>query len=209
MVVRCARLAPSVLLWLVSVVGCTHSGPRRASLTPAPPDRATAGRLNGEGLALVERSEFAQAEPKFRSALEADPWLGAAHANLGVTLLQLGKYYEAAWELQYASQLMPHASAPRTNLGILFEQTGRYTDAESQLRDALALDPEDVEIIGQLARIHVRQNKFTPETKSWIEKIASSDDQPQWRDWARTELLRAPNRTLRPVFSSRPMRSSS
>ena len=60
MAVRCAHFAPGVLLLLLSTVGCAHSAGRRAPIGPTPPDRVSAERLNGEGLALVEQSDFAR-----------------------------------------------------------------------------------------------------------------------------------------------------
>ncbi len=156
-------------------------------------DTFEANRLNADGLALVEQGAFAQAEEHFRQALDADPWHGAAHCNLGVALVEQGKPYDAVWQLQYACRLMPRAAQPRVNLGILYEITGRYGLAEEQLSAALSLSPGDIEIVGQLARLHVRQDKHTENTLAWLQTVASQDDDADWRRWARLELIRNEN----------------
>ncbi len=179
---------------LVSLWGCDvpmASGPR---ISVPPRDRALAERLNEEGLTLVSEGCCAEAISKFRSAVEADLYFGPGHCNLGVTLLQQGtSFYEAACELRDACRLMPKAGQPRANLGILYELVGRYGEAEEHLRAALRFSPDDIEIIGHLARVHVRQNKRTEETLAWLQTIATQDDKPAWRSWAGEQLTRIEN----------------
>ena len=114
---------------LVSLCGCVvpAGGELRAH---AARDPYRAGRLNEEGLALVEQGDCAQAEQKFRQALRADPFYGPAHCNLGVALLKQDKFYEAGWSLQFACKLMPKAAQPRANLGMLYERVGQLDNAE-------------------------------------------------------------------------------
>jgi Flp pilus assembly protein TadD len=183
-----------LVLPLFGLVGC-GSGLLQPRLSPQRgPDRAQAEHYNTLGLQHLGEKQWSQAEAAFRSALEADPYYGAAHSNLGVALLQQGKPYDAVWELRYACRLLPKASEPRVNLGLLFERAGRYPEAERELRDALALAPEDLKVIGQLARVQVRQGKQTEETLVWLQTVATQDDNPQWRTWARRELARASKR---------------
>src|SRR5262249_33433540 len=139
-------------------------------------DTSRASRSSAEGLTLVEARKFAEAEVKFRDAIAADPFCGPCHCNLGLTLLQQKKLYDAAWELQFACRLMPKASQPRANLGILYESAGRFTQADEALREALALSPDDLDVIGLLARVQVRQGKSSPELKNWLATIAVRDD---------------------------------
>jgi len=175
---------------LASLCGCQLLPSRSAGLSALRRDPQAAQRLNEQGLELVEQQHWPEAEARFREALRQDPYLGPAHCNLGVVLLQQRKFYEAGWELRYACQLMPRVAAPRTNLGILYEAVGRYGPAEEQLQQALALAPEDVEIIGHLARVHVRQGKRTDQTLAWLQTITTEDDDPAWRNWARAQLVR-------------------
>ena len=173
---------------LVSLCGCALRAAPGVSPGAVQRDRYAAERLNEQGLALIEKGDLTGAEETFRRALAADPYHGPAHCNLGVVLLQEGKFYDAGWELRHAGQLMPKAAAPRQNLGLLYEAVGRYGLAEEQLRAALRLLPDDVEVIGHLARVHVRQGKRTPETLAWLEAVATQDDHPAWRSWAAGQL---------------------
>jgi Flp pilus assembly protein TadD len=184
---RCQVICSAGLL--VSLFGCqcttATSSPGRLCRDPA-----AAGQLNERGLALIEKEQLPEAEACFRQALQADPYYGPAHANLGVVLLQQHKLYEAGWELRYAAQLMPRAAAPRANLGVLYESVGRYGPAEENLRQALELMPDDVEVIGYLARLHVRQGKCASDTLAWLKTVSTQDDNPAWRGWAREQLIR-------------------
>jgi Flp pilus assembly protein TadD len=138
----------------------------------------------------INSVDLAEAEACFRQALECDPFYGAAHSNLGVALMRQGRPFDAAWHLRYASQLLPTASAPRANLGLLFELAGQYGLAEEQLRAALRLAPDDIEVIGHLARVHVRQDIFTNDTRSWLGTLVVQDDDPAWRTWGQREMAR-------------------
>jgi Flp pilus assembly protein TadD len=168
--------------------GCAgNAGIRPRAFTPDP---QRAARLNEEGLALVAQCRWSEAEARFSAAVDADPCWGPGYCNWGLTLLQAGKVYDAAWALRHAASLMPRSSQPRANLGLLFEQVGKYGPAEDELRAALRLAPDDVEIVGLLARLHVRAGKHTDETLAWLQTVAAQDDDPAWRDWAGTQLIR-------------------
>ncbi|MEW6250994.1 MAG: tetratricopeptide repeat protein, partial [Planctomycetota bacterium] len=92
--------------------------------------------------------------------------------------------------LKDAARLMPHEAAPRNNLALLYERVGRLGEAEERLREALALAPEDLEIIGHLARVAVRQGKWNGETVAWLKDVATQDDDETWRAWAQAQLAR-------------------
>lgn len=154
------------------------------------PDRTRAEVANARGLAQIEAGDLAAATESFRAALESDGFYGPAHSNLGIVLMQAGQPFDAAWHLRYACQLMPKASQPRANLGILYELVGKYGAAEEQLRSALVLSPDDIEVIGHLARVHVRQHKWTDETSCWFETLATRDDDAVWRSWGQETAIR-------------------
>jgi len=177
----------------LGVFGC--AGPGRA-VAPSR-DRLRADGLNQRALALIDAGDYAAAFASLESAVSADPWSGAVRNNLGLVHLKLGRPFEAAQEFQNAIRLLPRSSAPRSNLGILLEKAGLYPEAEAQLLAALEAAPEDVEIIGALARLRVRQNRFDSQTLAWLKTVAAAENDPVWRDWARrcltTHVDRSPN----------------
>src|SRR5262245_49889249 len=63
-------------------------------------DSVAAGRLDAEGLALVEPGRFPEAEGLFRSAIAADAFSGPAHCNLGLALLAQNHISDAALALR-------------------------------------------------------------------------------------------------------------
>lgn len=177
--------------WLVwTCCGC-QLAPRAAAPTAALRDPSEADRLNQQALMLLDAERFAEAEPLLRAAVAADPYFGPAHCNLGVCLLRQERFYDAAWELRHAAQLMPRASAPRLNLGLLYEAVGRFGDAEAELAAALDRAPGDVVVAGQLARLHIRQAKHTPQTQAWLEQVVLEHADAAWRRWAQAELVDA------------------
>lgn len=184
----------SILLALAFclVSGCTGL---RHPTAPPPRDRVQAEHFNQQGLEQAQAGRSAEAEQSFRRALEADPYLGPAHANLGVVLLQAGRFYDAGWELQQACQLMPSAAAPRTNLGTLYLTIGRTGLAEEKLRAALQLAPDDLQIVGQLALLKVKQDRVDGEAVAWLQQIHEQDNDPVWSHWAGQELIRNRVRT--------------
>jgi tetratricopeptide (TPR) repeat protein len=152
-------------------------------------------------LALLQEGRFAEAQAALQSAVEHDPFLGAAYNNLGIAQLKLEKPFEAAFSFQNAIRLTK-AVTPRTNLGILLERAGNLEAAEENYRAALRDSPDDVEIVGYLARLHVRQNRLTPETRAWLHVVAAQENDSTWRQWAQRELARtsfeAPSLGVRP-----------
>lgn len=187
------------LYWFAAGLLCSLFGCVTPQPAAAPPlrDREAAERWNSSGLTRIEQQKPEDAEADFRRAVAADPFCGVAHCNLGLSLIQQNKNpFEAAWCFRHAIQLMPKSVAPRMGLALIYEKAGQLEPAESALREALALDPDDIEIVGRLARVHVRQNKLTPETRTWLETVALNDADPAWRDWAARSLaLTADNST--------------
>ena len=171
--------------WVLGVVLLCGCAQRSSAPAASPPrDRARAEELRAQAITHIQQREWESAEQRLREALQADPFDGPSHANLGVVLWKRGKFFDAGWELRFACQLMPKAAQPRHNLGLLFEAAGRSELAEEQFRSALACDPGDVEIIGHLARIRVRQNKVDDETLALLHSVAADDDDSVWRTWA-------------------------
>ena len=151
-------------------------------------DTETARRLNAEATELLERGQLERAEKVLKKALAADIFSGPAHNNLGAVYYRQEKHYLAAWEFQYAAKLMAACAQPRNNLGMVFEAVGRLDDATAWYEQAMEVEPDNIEIVGNLARILVRTDHKDERTRKLLAEIALRDSRPEWSEWARERL---------------------
>ncbi len=186
------KLLPSLLalLALALVVGCaTQAG----SVYQTPPevsrDALKAQSLTQEAARLI-RSEPDRAEKLLREALTADLYHGPAHNNLGVLYLQRGKLYEAAHEFEWAGKLMPGHPDPRMNLALTLERAGRFDEAMANYGRALEVYPNYLPTIEALARLQLRHNLADDRTRGFLEEIALRGETDEWREWARSQIIR-------------------
>ena len=143
---------------------------------------------NARGIDLLANGRLEEAEQAFRTALDADVFLGPAHNNLGTAYYRQKKLYLAAWEFQYAAKLMPNKAEPKNNLGMVFEAVGKYDDAAKSYEQALALEPDNAEVTGNLARVYVRAGRKDDKTRKLLTDVIMKDARPDWVAWAREKL---------------------
>ena len=132
-------------------------------------------------------AETPRAERAFRDALSYDPGYPAAHNNLGLILLEKRRFYEAAIEFSLAKKLAPRAVEPRLNLARLYQSVGWDKPALAECEAALALDPENPEVLGQIALLSLRSGVGDARVQTWLELLARDDDEA-WRTWAQKHL---------------------
>lgn len=156
-----------------------------------PPKRqpGTAKTLNAHAMALIQKQQYAEAEPILKKALMADITYGPAHNNLGKVYYHQQRYYLAAWEFQYAAKLLPHNPEPKNNLGLVFEATQKLDDAVTHYTVALELQPDNPALIGNLARARFRRGDRDAATKSLFEQLVLKDTRPEWSTWAKNTLI--------------------
>ena len=173
--------------------GCSTRGPGQLSYQTLSERRSRDGQLaqerNRQGLEAIEKGEFDKAEKLFREALEADLFYPSAHNNLGLALLKRQRWYEAAWEFEYAAKLMPKSVEPRHNLGALMERAGRLDRAEQCYEEALAISPDDIEVMGHLARVYVKTQRRPERLRELLKELAYRSDANGWDVWARRKLM--------------------
>lgn len=190
----CTRIV-SLLLMLMAWGGCSstaHPVPDKpyATLQKDPTrDTDTARALCASAVALIDEGKFAEAEPVLKQALESDVLYGPAHSNLGWVYYQRGDYYQAAWEFQYAAKLMPYQPEPRNNLGLVMEETGKLNEAIDNYDRALALQPDNPELLANSARARLRRGDRDRRVVELLEQLVSVDHRPKWRDWANEQLV--------------------
>ncbi|QNN23154.1 tetratricopeptide repeat protein [Planctomycetales bacterium ZRK34] len=185
------RTAVALMLMIAMIAGC-KSTPQASNYETVPdmPARnaALAHQHNAEALTHLKEGEYEKAEKLLKQALEADVTFGPGHNNLGKTYYLQKKYYLAAWEFQYAIKLMPHQPEPRNNLGLVMEAVGKLDEAVMQYAQAAEIEPDNPQILGNLARAHVRRGDRGEDTQALLSELIMRDTRPQWVAWAREKL---------------------
>ena len=192
------RALPIALLTAAVLGGCqSHSaGPttRDYQTVSQDPhrDNDAAHRDNEAALQLINKGDYTAAEPILRRALSEDVMYGPAHNNLGLVYFHQSKLYLAAWEFQYASKLMPNQPEARNNLGLVFEAGGKLDQAIDSYESAMKVEPDNAQFVGNLARARVRRGDKESEVRPLLERLVEIDQRPDWVEWARERLSRAP-----------------
>lgn len=177
------------LTLLALAAGCASDAPRYGTFMKpdgeARRDTDAARRLNDQAIEHLQADRLEQAESLLLEALSADIFFGPAHNNLGTVYLRQKRYYPAAWEFQYAEKLMPGKAEPANNLGLVYEHVGKLQQAAECYRRAHQIEPDTPEIVGNLARVRLRQNLYDEQTRQLLDQIILKDTRPRWVRWAR------------------------
>lgn len=116
--------------------------------------RTLTGRaMNNVGATHAARGEWALAEKWFTSAVQEDPDLPAARANLGLVAYRDGRLQDAADEIMQASRQAPNEPAFTNHLGVILAAAGQTDQAAQYLRRAHRLDPASVAIRANMAAV--------------------------------------------------------
>lgn len=181
----------TVLVCLALSGGCaTHSGPY------VPQSEAARDSLKAQSLTqrATAVSDPVKAEALLREALTADLFYAPAHNNLGVLFLKRSQLYEAASEFEWARKLTPSHPDPHMNLALTLERAGRIDEALSEYASALDVYAGHIPAIEAMARLQIKTGKANDKTRAMLEEIALKGETPQWRDWARGQLVKDPFR---------------
>ncbi|MDP9124865.1 MAG: sulfotransferase, partial [Pseudomonadota bacterium] len=125
---------------------------------------------NALGVAQEALQRYADAEAAYRSALEVDPGLAEAHANLGNCLRRLGRLFEAEAHFARAIELKPDYAVAHFNLGILLQERAEPDRAIAEYRRALAWRPDFIEALNNLGSC-LRTQGFVDEARVVFERI--------------------------------------
>jgi Flp pilus assembly protein TadD len=173
----------SILVLCVGLVLCGCHLRRRGNA-------ALARRQTATGKDLLKVGKLPEAEEALKAALAADLFHGPAHNNLGIVYYRQKRFYLAAWEFQYAAKLMQNRPEPRNNLGMVFEAVGKLDDAAKCYAEAMDMEPDNPEFIGNLARCRIRQSRRDAETRRLLEQLLLKDTRADWLEWANMELVK-------------------
>jgi len=199
-----------LLSFILSVIlaGCQDSN-HLVVANPAGPNTALARQLTLQAHALIQQEKYDDAEPLLHKAVDADPMFGPARNNLGLVYFRQqadehakhsNSLYMAAWEFENAIKLMPYQPEPRNNLGLVMEAAGKLTEAAVEYQRARKMQPDNPEFIGNLARVKIQQGARDEETKQLLQELTFKDPRPEWRNWAREELIRFYAKPIEPAL---------
>ena len=102
------------------------------------------------GAAFMTMGSVPQALEHLRRAVELDPRHGPAHYDLGRLLAQEDSA-AALVHLRAAEGLMPESADVHNDLGAVLARLGRFAEATVQFERALALRPDDPDVLRNLA----------------------------------------------------------
>ena len=138
----------------VLLVGC-HSAPK----FPAKNSKAYADVVSAfyVGLSALQVGDDVHAESKLSEVTHLVPGEPAGWANWGILALRQRNYDAAAQRFQQAHDLAPKNDQVYSLMGLLESQRGNSTQALTDLRQAVALNPQNLRALYQLAEETERQ----------------------------------------------------
>ena len=179
-------------MFVVFGVGCASSLDTNKQTYESPAEAKAAqvekaADQNQEAAMFIGQGQYTKAEQLLKEALTEDMTYAPAHNNLGLVYYHSQQYYTAAWEFEYAVKLMDNASEPLNNLGMVYEAVGQYEEAQDYYKRAYEADPNNVQIIGNYARNHVRQGLKNDQLRKLLDEIVLRDDREDWIEWAKEQ----------------------
>ena len=92
------------------------------------------------------------------------------------------------WTLEASVSYQPE---PLNNLALVLERVRRFDESITKYEAALQLQPDNPELVGNLARAKLRRGDPGPEVRELLRKLLLTDTRPEWVQWAEEELVRA------------------
>ncbi|MFI4854369.1 MAG: tetratricopeptide repeat protein [Phycisphaerales bacterium JB065] len=135
----------------ISASGCAAGNAGQRSGEKPFVDADKAASLLAEARAEFDAGSADDAEQSLLLAVDANPFDGRLHYNLGVLALRRGAYETAVSRFERATELMPQAVEPQLGIASTLLQTGRFESAAEAFNRALELDPANAVALRGLA----------------------------------------------------------
>ncbi len=136
---------------LLITSGCAADSASQSSGDKPFVDADKAATLLAEARAEFDAGSPAEAEQSLLLAVDANPFDGRLHYNLGVLALRRGSYEAAVSRFKRAAELMPQAVEPQLGIASVLLQAGRYDSAAEAFKRAMELDPANAVALRGLA----------------------------------------------------------
>lgn len=139
------------------------------------------------GCDAEERSNQAMAETCYRRALELEPFLAAAHTNLGNLLYRRGDIAGARAHYEQSLDCEPDQAEARYNLGNVLEDMGETESAISELRRVCTTTPKFADAHYNLGLILARVGGLA-QARNHLERYLELDSNSVWAERSREFL---------------------
>ena len=119
----------------ISFVVGAGSAPVVPADEPPAKQQSPAVATYNQGVELMQKKQFAQAQKKFEEAVKLDPNFAEAYNNLAFTLRKQGaaNYQKSLALYNKAIELKPKLAEAYMYRGVLYAQLGRKADAQADL----------------------------------------------------------------------------
>ena len=132
--------------------------------------------LTAYGTALDKAGDWQQAEVQFKQALAADPENRFARYDLAQLQLQHEKLPEAEQNFRKLLADTPGDSEAHAQLGAILAATNRSTEGKKELEAALAIDPNNMNALFNLASLEAEQGNLAGAAGLLEKALKQKDD---------------------------------
>jgi Flp pilus assembly protein TadD len=124
------------------------------------------------GYAYHGLHQDADARAAYEKAVQLNPELYPAQANLGLLLLAMKDVQGALPHLQKTVALKPNDARPHLDLGIALDVSGQASAAETELRQALQLDPKLEAAAYRLGKVESAEKRYNAAAADFEKALA-------------------------------------
>jgi tetratricopeptide (TPR) repeat protein len=145
------------------------------------------------GNVAAAQRQYADAEEKYRRAIEIAPRQSRGHMGLGNLFRTTRRFDEAFEEYTKAARLERRGAAPRSSLGYVCNDRHKYAEAVPHFEKALKLNPRHVNSLNGIAWSFWKMNRFK-EAEAAFSRATDIDPRYGWPYRNRALMLRAQRR---------------
>ncbi len=182
------RIGLLLIVVMLLACGCESNRTLVKAAGPRPRDMRLAMEKTTQAVGLIKDGHYERAEELLDEAVEADPFAGIAHNNLGLVYYHQGRLYEAARAFQHAAKLLPYHPEPANNLGMVYESAGKLDDAVDQYETAYELQADNPALLGNLVRARLRRGDDRSNMRDQLTELVMKETRPEWLEWAKRQL---------------------
>lgn len=136
--------------------------------------------LKDSGESLMKNDKLAEAEAKFREAMQFNPYDIQLLTNLGLVLMRQQKMAAAEEQFRIAAKIAPNEGQAYINLGTALVGQQKWKEAEAEFRRAVKLDSKNANWRGSLGIVLNQQKKWGDAETQLREAVKMLPNNAQW-----------------------------